>query len=105
MCFNCTILVYKSKIDIYKQLESLFFNVQIEQYVENKIQTEQQIRFYHNLNVCSAMILSSFIYILIMDEPRRANHASTSTPALYFSTVVFSQALVVCALAGADVGN
>lgn len=59
MCFSCTILVYKSKIDIYKQLESLFFNVQIEQYmyVENKIQTEQQIRFYHNLNVCSAMIL------------------------------------------------
>lgn len=57
MCFNCTILVYKSKIDIHKQLESLFYNVQIEQYVENKIQTEQQIRFYHNLNVCSAMIL------------------------------------------------
>lgn len=38
-------------------------------HVENKIQTEQQIRFYHNLNVCSAMILWPFINILITNEP------------------------------------
>lgn len=38
-------------------------------HVENKIQTEQQIRFYHNLNVCSAMIHWPFINILITNEP------------------------------------